>query len=120
MAYSRRGQPLGGRAMALHPFNVAVVQLVTSHDGPSTAAGNAGRLATPDALRSAFDAFDVDANGTISATEMLAILTRKTTSASQLSLTDAQALIALFDTNADGELDFGEFVAAVAGGDVRV
>ena len=47
-------------------------------------------------------------------------LTRKTTSASQLSLTDAQALIALFDTNADGELDFGEFVAAVAGGDVRV
>ena len=49
-----------------------------------------------------------------------AILTRKTTSASQLSLTDAQALIALFDTNADGELDFGEFVAAVAGGDVRV
>ena len=59
-----------------------------------------------EALSSAFEAFDIDKSGTLSATELKEILTYAGVLASRpLSPADADELIAAFDTNMDGVLD---------------
>ena len=68
-------------------------------------------------MRKAFDTFDADKNGSISADELIAILTRQTGTGAALTLEDAQELVGYFDANGDGELDFEEFVAAMTGGE---
>jgi pyruvate/2-oxoglutarate dehydrogenase complex dihydrolipoamide acyltransferase (E2) component len=67
--------------------------------------------ATAADMRAAFRVFDKDGSGTLSADEMTAILTRKD-GGHALALEDAKKLIARFDKNGDGVLDFEEFVEA--------
>ena len=98
---------------ALKEFTVAVVQHTMAHDGYSHMAA---RAASVEGLRKAFDAFDIDGSGSISAAELVAILTRQTAVGSEpLAEEDASALISVFDANGDGELDFDEFVKAMTG-----
>jgi hypothetical protein len=52
--------------------------------------------------------FDTDGNGSLSAEELVAILTRSSGGAA-LSTEQAEALIKQFDTNNDGELQLEEF-----------
>lgn len=61
-------------------------------------------------LRSAFNAFDTDGDGTLDPTEAIAILTRPGTGLA-LSLADAEALIAEFDSDGDGKMSVAEFIA---------
>lgn len=68
-------------------------------------------MADIDKLVKAFQTFDTDGSGTLSASEMVAILTRPGSSA--LSEEDSQAFINLFDKDGDGQLDLGEFVVAM-------
>mmetsp|Transcript_7107 Transcript_7107/g.14522 ORF Transcript_7107/g.14522 Transcript_7107/m.14522 type:complete len:226 (-) Transcript_7107:109-786(-) len=63
-----------------------------------------------EALRTAFLAFDSDGNGTLDPSEAIAILTRPGTGTT-LSLADAEALIAEFDSDGDGKMSIGEFIA---------
>ena len=63
-------------------------------------------------LRSAFKAFDADDDGTITANELLAILTRQGGGAA-MSEADAAEVIKVFDTNGDGVLDVGEFIEMI-------
>ena len=55
-------------------------------------------------LEQAFAVFDKDANGKLSAAEMMGILTRSG-GGKPLAKADAEAIIALFDTDQDGQLD---------------
>jgi Ca2+-binding EF-hand superfamily protein len=64
-----------------------------------------------DKLRKCFELFDQDGNGKLDAEELQAILTRQGGGQS-LSLADAQEIIADFDENKDGFLQFDEFVKA--------
>ena len=59
-------------------------------------------------LKAAFKLFDTDGSGTLSASELLRILTRPGQSA--LTLADAEEVIKKVDVNGDGELDVEEFV----------
>jgi len=68
----------------------------------------------PTSLRKAFDTFDIDQSGTLDAEELLQILTRQTQHGAALSADDAKALIAMFDTNGDGVLDFDEFLGVMS------
>ena len=61
-------------------------------------------------LRSAFSAFDTDGDGTLDPTEAIAILMRPGTGQA-LSLADAEALIAEFDSDGDGKMSVAEFCA---------
>ncbi len=74
----------------------------------------AGACTSSDILRKAFSTFDKDGNGKLSATELIGILTRSG-GGTPLSRADAQAIIADFDTDADGHLDLEEFVKAFSG-----
>ena len=60
-------------------------------------------------LRRAFEEFDVDADGRLSADEFVKILTRPSSS-KPLSTEEAQELIDMFDTNDDGRLSVEEFI----------
>ena len=63
----------------------------------------------------AFRAFDVDNNGVLDTSEVLAILTRPTTTSQggkPLSVEDAKTFIAAFDENGDGMLSYSEFTSA--------
>ena len=71
-------------------------------------------MPTQASLAAAFKAFDTDGSGTLSAEEMLQVLTRKGGGAS-LSIDDAKAVIATVDYNGDGVLDLEEFVALMSG-----
>jgi len=84
----------------------------TSDDDTKSLAGSA-KIAT-NSLRKAFDMFDVDQNGSLDADELLAILTRQTAQGHGMTLDDAKQLVAYFDTNGDGALDFNEFVEAIS------
>lgn len=64
--------------------------------------------------RRLFQTFDLDNSGTLSADEVLAILTRKGGTAQGLSIEDAKEIIADFDDNGDGVLSVEEFASAWA------
>ena len=57
-----------------------------------------------EALKKAFDLFDTDKSGTLTADELIAILTRPGTPKT-MSLDDAQAFLSYFDKNGDGVLE---------------
>lgn len=65
-------------------------------------------------LRNAFARFDRDNSGTLSASEMVGILTRNG-GGQAMSRKDAQDVITAFDINGDGVLNYEEFVQAFAG-----
>jgi Ca2+-binding EF-hand superfamily protein len=65
-----------------------------------------------DDIKAAFKIFDKDGDGTISSSELLAILTRGNTGI--LSLEDAKAILKDFDANGDGVLSISEFTKALA------
>lgn len=67
-------------------------------------------------LLKAFKEFDTDESGKLSAAEFVAILTRRTESGEPMSIEDAEAFVAQFDSNDDGELDFIEYCSAMKGG----
>ena len=64
-------------------------------------------------MREAFDAFDTDGNGLITAAELQRAISRL--SDGEEEATDAQAaeMIRAVDRNNDGQIDFGEFVQAL-------
>ena len=64
-------------------------------------------------MRLNFMFFDIDNSGSLSAKEFLQVLTRHHGPAEGLSLSDAQELLDLFDTNGDGVLDVEEFIKAM-------
>ena len=64
-------------------------------------------------LEQAFRTFDLDNSGTLSASELTAILTREGGGA-PLTEKEAEALIKTVDVNGDGELDLQEFCALMA------
>lgn len=70
-------------------------------------------------MRDAFRKFDDDGSGTIDAGELVAILTRETGSGTAMSLEEAKALIAEFDTNGDGRLDIEEYMNAMVMGNMQ-
>lgn len=61
-------------------------------------------------LRVMFGTFDADGSGKISASELLAILTRAG-GGKAMALADAEELIKAVDVNGDGELDLDEVCA---------
>ena len=61
------------------------------------------------AARTAFDVFDIDGSGALSVDELREILTRPGGGA-QISDHEVAEIIATFDCNGDGEIDFEEFV----------
>ena len=62
-------------------------------------------------IREAFESFDEDGNGAISAIELRQILTKPGTTDSKLSMEEVGAIISRYDVNGDGELQFDEFAA---------
>ena len=65
-------------------------------------------MPTTEELGKAFNAFDADKSGSISAAELVAILTRAG-GGQPMTVADAEALIAEVDLNGDGELQLEEF-----------
>lgn len=90
---------------------------VQSMDDESNAIDTSGledydvNLTDETTIRQAFEAFDDDGNGAISALELRQVLTKPGTPDSKLSITEVKAIISRFDTNGDGELQFDEFAA---------
>lgn len=60
-------------------------------------------------IKEAFEMFDEDGSGAISSEELQLVLTRPGTADEKLSLKEIDAIIARFDDNNDGELQFEEF-----------
>jgi len=60
-------------------------------------------------IQEAFEMFDEDGSGAISAEELQNILTRPGTSDEKLSIEEIDAIIARYDDNSDGELQYEEF-----------
>ena len=60
-------------------------------------------------IQEAFEMFDEDGSGAISAEELQKILTRPGTSDEKLSIEEIDAIIARYDDNSDGELQYEEF-----------
>ena len=73
-----------------------------------SAAANSGEVDKLQRYRDAFNIFDKDGSGALSVSEIKAVLTRPGGGA-PISDAEAEALIADFDTNGDGELQFEEF-----------
>jgi len=63
-------------------------------------------------IRDAFAIFDVDNSGTLSADELVSILTQPTEGNRPLTEVEVRELIGKFDTNGDGVLQVDEFVRA--------
>jgi len=74
-------------------------------------------IVTP-AAKKAFEIFDVDKSGSISAEELVKILTRDTPAGKPLGLADAKEIIGDFDRRGVGELNLEDFAAcwAIIGG----
>jgi hypothetical protein len=68
--------------------------------------------ATRAKLRMAFAQFDVDGNGTLSANELVKLLTRESGQREPLTVEDAQEIVECFDTDDDGALSLDELVDA--------
>ena len=62
-------------------------------------------------IRAAFEAFDADGSGAISAKELQKVLTKPGTTNTMLSDEEVRAVIARFDVNGDEELQFDEFAS---------
>ena len=62
-------------------------------------------------IREAFETFDEDGNGSISVEELQKVLTKPGTSNTLLTVDEIRAVIAKFDDNGDGFLQFDEFAA---------
>lgn len=60
-------------------------------------------------IQEAFEMFDEDGSGAISAQELQKILTRPGTSDEKLSIEEIESIIARYDDNSDGELQYEEF-----------
>jgi len=60
-------------------------------------------------IQEAFEMFDEDGSGAISAQELQNILTRPGTSDEKLSIEEIESIIARYDDNSDGELQYEEF-----------
>ncbi|GMI66195.1 calmodulin like 23 [Hibiscus trionum] len=74
-------------------------QGITGTDGDDNRIGN-------EELKDAFDFYDLDKNGLISANELHAVLKRL---GEECSLSDCKRMISKFDDNGDGNVDFDEF-----------
>ena len=70
--------------------------------------------ATAADIKAAFQVFDKDGSGTLSADEVAAILTRPTPGGTPMDLAKAHEYIARFDVNGDGVLSYDEFANAWA------
>ena len=73
-------------------------------------------LAFVRACRRAFDAIDADRGGSISATELREALERlsvRNLAGEEPSAVDVEAMLSAADTDEDGTVDFGEFVAII-------
>jgi Kef-type K+ transport system membrane component KefB len=68
-------------------------------------------LTNEETIRAAFEAFDEDGSGAISAQELQQVLTKPGTMNSLLSLEEVKGIISRFDEDGDGELQFDEFAA---------
>lgn len=68
-------------------------------------------LSDGERIRAAFEAFDDDGSGAISASELRKVLTKPGTVNTLLSLEEVEAIISRFDVDGDGELRFDEFAA---------
>jgi Kef-type K+ transport system membrane component KefB/Ca2+-binding EF-hand superfamily protein/voltage-gated potassium channel Kch len=62
-------------------------------------------------IREAFETFDDDGNGAICVEELQKVLTKPGTANTRLSTEEVKAVIARFDDNGDGMLQFDEFAA---------
>ena len=60
-------------------------------------------------IQEAFQMFDDDGSGSISSAELQLVLTRPGTAEEKLSIKEIDAIIARFDDNGDGELQYEEF-----------
>jgi len=63
--------------------------------------------------RSAFEMFDTDGSGDISAEELQSVLSQL---GKPVSLEEAKKSIELIDANGDGQIDFGEFIVMMEAG----
>ncbi|MBP0448197.1 MULTISPECIES: EF-hand domain-containing protein [unclassified Kitasatospora] len=70
-------------------------------------------MADVDTIRAAFDKFDVNGNGRITAAEYAKVARELGDLTTSISM--AEAIIKQMDTNHDGELTFDEFLAARQG-----
>uniref|UniRef100_A0A7S2CTY9 EF-hand domain-containing protein n=1 Tax=Haptolina brevifila TaxID=156173 RepID=A0A7S2CTY9_9EUKA len=70
-------------------------------------------MPTQTELQAAFNAFDINRNGTVSAQELSTILTRKG-GQNAMNEEEARELIGFFDANADGVLDLNEFITMMS------
>lgn len=68
-------------------------------------------LTSNESIREAFESFDEDGSGTISAEELRAVLTKPGMANTLLTLTEVETILKRFDENGDGELQFDEFAA---------
>jgi Kef-type K+ transport system membrane component KefB len=68
-------------------------------------------LTNNERIREAFEAFDEDGSGAISALELRQVLTKPGTKNSLLSMEEVQSIVKRFDNDNDGELQFDEFAA---------
>lgn len=87
----------------------------------STPAPAAAPTVISEALRNAFERFDVDGSGTLSRDEFIAVVTREKSTACPprlraevLGEEDADALFDMFDQNQDGRISIEEFCVAMA------
>jgi Kef-type K+ transport system membrane component KefB len=62
-------------------------------------------------IRQAFESFDEDGNGAISASELRQVLTKPGTADTLLTMDEVKAIVRRFDEDNDGELQFDEFAA---------
>jgi hypothetical protein len=88
------------------------VYLFTPISAPPSSS-NVHRMPSADELEKAFNEFDRDKSGSLSADELVEILTRSG-GAAPMSIEDARTLIKAVDVNGDGELQLEEFVAMMA------
>jgi Kef-type K+ transport system membrane component KefB len=68
-------------------------------------------LTSEERIRVAFEAFDEDGSGAISALELRQVLTKPGMANSLLTMDEVKAIIRRFDEDNDGELQFDEFAA---------
>ena len=68
-------------------------------------------LSNEESIRKAFETFDEDGSGAISASELRQVLTKPGMANSLLTMEEVQSIIERFDEDNDGELQFDEFAA---------